>query len=104
MKAIRSDVSFFTKASQSPGFWKAGLAEETARSAERSRAMLEGIDGLAAQCESLEDLAFESWYERRDENATTLLGEVKALRTALQPRKLELFATMFPMVEGWRCT
>ncbi|MFO0608934.1 MAG: AAA family ATPase [Polyangiales bacterium] len=101
VKAIRSDVSFFTKASQSPGFWKErGLAEETARSAERSRAMLEGIDGLAAQCESLEDLAFESWYERRDENAATLLGEVKALRTALQPRKLELFATMFPMVEG----
>ncbi len=101
MKAIRSDVSFFTKASQSPGFWKErGLAEETARGAERSRAMLEGLDGLAAQCESLEDLAFESWYERRDENAATLIEEVKGLRAALRPRKLELFATMFPMVEG----
>ncbi len=101
VSALRSDVSFFTKASQAPGFWRErALAEATARAAETSRALIEGIDGLGAQAEALEDLAFESWYERRDDNAETVRGEVEALRAQFGPRRWELFARMFPAVEG----
>lgn len=101
MSALRSDVSFFTKASQAPGFWKErALAESTARQAETSRALLDALDGLATQAEALEDLAFESWYERRDDNAEAVRVEADGLRAQFKPRKWELFARMFPPVEG----
>ncbi len=100
VSALRNEVSFFTRASQSPGFWKVrDIAEETARKAETSRGFIEAIDGLCAQAESLEDLAFESWYERRDDNAAVVRAEVDALRERFQPRRWELFAKMFPPVE-----
>ncbi|MFO0649734.1 MAG: AAA family ATPase [Polyangiales bacterium] len=101
VSALRSDVSFFTKASQAPGFWKErALAESTARQAETSRTLLDALDGLATQAEALEDLAFESWYERRDDNAEAVRAEADALRAQFKPRKWELFARMFPPVES----
>jgi ATP-dependent Clp protease ATP-binding subunit ClpC len=100
VSSLRGDVHFFAKASQAPGFWKErALAEMTARRAENARTMIQGIDDLATQAEALEDLAFESWYERRDDNAAALETEVADLRRLLAPRKWELFATMFPSVE-----
>jgi ATP-dependent Clp protease ATP-binding subunit ClpA len=99
--AMRSDVSFFTKASQAPGFWKErALAEATARQAETSRTLIQALDDLGAQGEALEDLAFESWYERRDDNAEAVKAEVASLRALFKPRRWELFARMFPPVEG----
>ncbi len=101
VQAMRSEVSFFTKASQAPGFWKErDLAEETARRAERARARVEALDALTSQAEALEDMAFESWYERRDDSAPALEAEVERLRAELAPRKRALFASMFPAVEG----
>lgn len=101
VSALRSDVSFFTKASQAPGFWKErALAEARAKEAETSRVLIEGLDGLATQAEALEDLAFESWYERRDDNATAVRDEAEELRAKFRPKKWELFARMFPPVEA----
>src|SRR5262249_28383327 len=85
-RALGRCVAMFDKVSRLPGFWnERGLAERTAAHAAAARAVLEGLAEVARQAEAAEDLAFEAYYDRAEQDLSALRLELATARRTFVP-------------------
>jgi len=97
MQSLREVLSYFDRASKQPAFWlERSLAEDSARRAAEAREIVTGLAEVQRQVETTEELAFEAYYERSARDAAALEEELGHARTAFEPLKERLFASLFP--------
>jgi energy-coupling factor transporter ATP-binding protein EcfA2 len=86
---------FYEKASKQPAFWnERELAEQKTRQHAEARAMLDRLIALQGQAETLEDLAFEAFYDRAADAVKQLSDDVVALERDVLPVTEDLLACM----------
>ncbi len=94
---LRHRATYFEKASREPAFWRErGLAEDAAQRASTARDLLDRLADLGRHAESVEDLAFEAYYDRAETAAGSLADELDALDAQLAPLKIGVYASLFP--------
>jgi hypothetical protein len=82
--------------SQDRNFWKdQRRAEERMRHSQAERDLQHAFEGLRGQIASLEDLAYESYYDRNEEPLEMLAPELEAALEKLDELEWTLFARRF---------
>ena len=95
-RELSHSVRLFERLSRDSRFWKdREVADKRAAEAKKGKEILEAYQGFQDQVSSLEDLAFEAYYDRNVEPLEFLTEEVALLEDQLTMLETRLFAERF---------
>ena len=97
MSQLRDNLRLFERLSRQPSYWEdRDLAEEQSRRAASTRTLWEAFDGVRAQAEAAEELAYEAYGQRAGHSSKELGSALRSARDAFEPLTEKLYASLFP--------